>query len=215
MQAVLRSAHGKETCCHHVELFRNLKSPDAILTFNYDLVPERAMRALHSQTRFGEWLYGFGRSSEKVAPLYKLHGSVNWEPDFRRGRVWAREKSWADFDSQPGYRARGPAFPILLPYWDKKIEQEPWRTIWQLAGHQLEDTSSLVIWGYSLPLTDLKAQALLRICTAPGHSKLANVCVIDPSKETRNRWRALFLKQRFWQYENIVQFLGAPPDWWQ
>lgn len=214
IQALLRAAHGKDTCAHHVEMFRKLESTDAVLTFNYDLVPERALRELHSHTRFGEWLYGFGEKTENVPYLYKLHGSVNWEPDFRRGHVWATQTSWRDFDSQPGYRAHGPAFPILLPFWDKKIEKEPWRTIWQLAGLHLRNTSSLVIWGYSLPLTDLKAQALLRTCLSPKDSVLRNVSVVDPNKEIRLRWRSLFLKQRFWQYEKIEDFLRNPPDWW-
>lgn len=217
IQALLRTAHGKKTCSHHVQLFRNLKWLDAIVTFNYDLVPERALRALHSKTKFGEWLYGFGsrpRDSREVPDLYKLHGSVNWEPDFKRGYVWARQNSWKDFDSQPGYRAHGPAFPILLPHWDKKVEKKPWRTIWQLAAEHLRQTSSLIIWGYSLPLTDLKAQALVKICLTPADSILKNVCVIDPNRETRTRWRTLFLRQKFWQYEKIEDFLETPPDWW-
>ncbi len=217
IQALLRAAHGKATCFHHVDVFRGLRSTDAILTFNYDLVPERALRELHSRTKFGEWLYGFGsnpKNRDAVPDLYKLHGSVNWEPDSRRGHVWAKQKSWEDFDRQPGYLAKGPSFPILLPLWDKKVEKQPWRTIWQLAATHLRQTSSLVIWGYSLPLTDLKAQALFRICLCPEASILENVCVIDPSRDTRQRWRNLFVRQKFWQYERITDFLANPPDWW-
>ncbi|MEE8201009.1 MAG: hypothetical protein V3R29_07545, partial [Candidatus Acidoferrales bacterium] len=119
-----------------------------------------------------------------------------------------------DFDRQPGYLAHGPAVPILLPVWDKKVEKEPWRTIWQLAANCLRQAKSLIIWGYSLPLTDLKAQALFRVCLCAEDSVLENVCVIDPNGDTRARWRSSFLKQRFWPYEKIHDFLEKPPEWW-
>lgn len=119
------------------------------------------------------------------------------------------QKSWADFDKQPGYLAKGPDFPILLPYWDKKIEEAPWRDIWQKAASQLRKTTTLIIWGYSLPLTDLKARELLQLSLLSELSALKHVCVIDLSKDVRDRWRSTFLRQQFWQYETIEEFFEA------
>jgi len=45
LQAVLRDAHRKRECFNHRDLFRKLHSHDVILSFNYDLVAERALSA--------------------------------------------------------------------------------------------------------------------------------------------------------------------------
>jgi hypothetical protein len=63
----------------------------------------------------------------------------------------------------------------------------------------------VIIWGYSLPATDLKARELLRISLLRRDSNV-NVCVIDPSGESRDRWRGMFLRRRFWHCESIEQF---------
>jgi hypothetical protein len=220
IQALLRAAHEKMSCRHHEYLFRRLAARDAIVTFNYDLVAEGALKelfgGLRSQYPFGPWIYRFARSprhNQNVPTIFKLHGSVNWTPVARKRRQGVAfeviQKSWADFDRQPGYLAKGPDFPILLPYWDKKIEDAPWRDIWQKAAAHLRRTTTLIIWGYSLPLTDLKARELLRITLLSGQSALRHVCVIDPSKEVRERWRSTFLRQQFWQYESIEDFFQA------
>ena len=46
--ALLRKAHGTHTCKNHEHLLQGLGRSDAIITFNYDLVVERALRS-HAQ----------------------------------------------------------------------------------------------------------------------------------------------------------------------
>jgi hypothetical protein len=91
VQVLLKAAHAPNTmeeCQHHEDLFEPLGGGDAIITFNYDLVAESALRKKLSvaipgeRIKFPEWLYGFSDrpDSGKDCPrLYKLHGSVNWE----------------------------------------------------------------------------------------------------------------------------------------
>jgi hypothetical protein len=78
--AVLRAAHGKEHCEHHIAILAKMKSQDAVITFNYDLVVERALQKLQSKPSFGPWIYGFpaGSDHERLPIIYKLHGSMNW-----------------------------------------------------------------------------------------------------------------------------------------
>jgi hypothetical protein len=101
-----------------------------------------------------------------------------------------------------------------LPYWDKRIEKKPWKAIWLRAAQQLRRTRQLIVWGYSLPLTDLKARELLRLSFSPEVSVLTGVCVIDPNAEASQRWRRIFLNQRFWTYGSIQEFFKDPPDWY-
>ena len=217
IDALLRAAHGTQTCDYHARLLGNLRSSDAVLTFNYDLVAERGLKQLPSIPEFGRWVYGFDRRPEgdsRAPILYKLHGSVNWTLREGNHNFEVRQRSWEDFDEEPGYRAHssGPLFAIMLPYWDKKVEEQPWSRIWKQAATHLYKTSRLIVWGYSLPQTDLKALELLKLSL--GRGCLEDLCVIDPSAEVRTRWRAMFHKHKFWPYAKIEEFFEHPPPWW-
>jgi len=212
--ALLRAAHGTKASFSHEKAFRKLGGDDAIITFNYDLVPERALKLIHEgNVDFGPWVYSFGRrpsGSENVPILLKLHGSVNWIAEPAGSSFRIRQKTWNAFDSQPGYRAKGPIFPILLPEWDKKVGNPPWVDIWRRAAAHLRKTTTLIVWGYSLPLTDLKALELFKLTVGSGEPTLKKVAVIDPDKEVRDRWRSLFLRQQFWQYDRMKALLDDP-----
>ena len=210
IQGLLRAAHGAKTCRNHARLFRQLRGPHSILTFNYDLVAERAFRNIFEREKeFGVWLYGLGDNSHNLPTIHKLHGSINWEVG---DKIRPRQERWSDFAGSPG--ATG--FNILLPYWEKRIWESPWQEIWRRAAQRLRTTERLIVWGYSLPVTDLKARELLRIGLRPDSDRAAlkEVCIIDPNPETRRRWRQIFLKQMFWSYEGIDEFFHNPPPWY-
>lgn len=204
-QSVLRAAHRKRVCKHHVEVLRRLDHPDAIITFNYDLVVERALSELHgTTTQFGGWIYGFEslRVENGSCPLiHKLHGSSNWLRG-SDGQFEVNQDSWRTFNDHPGYQRSA---AIMLPFWDKKIEQPPWSYIWRKAARQLEDTKTLIVWGYSLPPTDLKARELFRL----GLQSVKRVVVIDPSNETVRRWRELCLTAEFSRFSDISALLAV------
>jgi len=216
INALLREAHGTELCDFHIQLLDKMRSSDAIITFNYDLVAERALKRLKSGSRFGDWIYGFQPKPnvvEEIPTIYKLHGSVNWIYQPQTEGFKARQESWADFETEPGYRAHSDfPFPIMLPFWDKKVEEKPWSEIWRQAARHLHKCSRLIVWGYSLPQTDLKALELIKLSLGTGC--LQDICVIDPAGDVRTRWRAMFPKQKFWPYERIEEFLLGPPSWW-
>lgn len=95
--------------------------------------------------------------------------------------------SWEQLMAAPGLRAGKAAyadtssFPILLPFWEKPVEQEPWIMLWRKAWKQLAKTDELIIWGYSLPPTDVKTRHLFSLATSrPNRSSPLRLCVIDP-----------------------------------
>jgi len=217
--ALLRKAHGTQTCENHKVLFGNLNAADAVVSFNYDLVVERALRA-HARARkiaFSPTMYalnGEDQPPKGLPKILKLHGSVNWDLDDKRLRV--RTGAWDDFDNAPGYRGYsgdGTKFPILLPFWDKQVTREPWLTPWQRAHQQLQETTYIIVWGFSLPTTDVKVRELFAISVTEGGAK-RRLCVIDPSQATRDRWRELLPNAQYWEYDNIKAFKSAPPAWW-
>jgi hypothetical protein len=221
VQVLLRNAHGQRTCLHHQALFQSLHSQDTIISFNYDLVPERAIKSIAESREipFGDWLYGFGSSKamHDLPLILKLHGSSNWMVSKSRhgSPISVRTKDWGDLDRSPGYRGHrglGTQFPIFLPFWDKRIEQEPWLTFWRTAFTRLASADALLVWGYSLPLTDLKARILFDVGVG---NTVVKLCVVDPAADSRRRWRELLPKADFIQYGRIEEFLNSPPTWWR
>lgn len=221
VQVVLRKAHGKRTCEHHKRLIQSLREPDTILSFNYDLVPERAMKPV-AETRnvdFERWLYGFisNRNGADLPLILKLHGSSNWKltKSGTTDNIEVLTQSWDQLDETPGYRGHlgeGSSFPIFLPFWDKRVERKPWLQIWRKAFERLGEVEALIVWGYSLPQTDIKAQHFFSLALG---AKAVKLCVIDPSAEARKRWRELMPKAHFFPYDSVEKFFRAAPAWWR
>jgi len=227
IRALLNEAHGTRACNRHWHLLQDLYARDAVVTFNYDFVAEKALaqfHARHNGEAFGDWFYGFSdrinEAPNDVPTLYKLHGSLNWElEEDSHGEVQTTRKkwpkAWSEFAKEleylpkesGGYHADGcQRPPILLPYWDKRVEKGVWLKIWKAAAQQLLRTHSLIVWGYSLPTTDLKARELLRLACLSSDAKLTKVAVIDTSRDTRDRWRSMFVKKQFWGFSDFEEF---------
>jgi len=105
-------------------------------------------RQASHRKRFGDWFYALseraGDAPNDVPTLYKLHGSLNWRPaEDERGETQTVKKdwpgTWTEYAKQLDYSAvcldgydeaddrRRP--PILLPYWDKRVETGVWLKI--------------------------------------------------------------------------------------
>jgi hypothetical protein len=231
IRALLSEAHGTRACDNHQFLFQELYHPDAALTFNYDFVAERALAdrfcggpLAGTTTPFGDWFYGLGERSQNaprdILTLYKLHGSLNWslEEDENGHTQNGRKQwpgTWAQFAPELVYRRierdeyrRDKHWrpPVLLPYWEKRVEAGLWLKLWKGAAEQLRQTDILIIWGYSLPTTDLKARELLTLALERREAKLAKVVVIDPSKEIQERWRRMFVRKIFFRFPSFHEF---------
>lgn len=231
IRALLNEAHGTRVCMRHCMLLQNLYfANDAVITFNYDFVVERVFADRHSvgpfkSRPFGEWFYGFSEPPSgppnEVPTLYKLHGSLNWElKEDEDGEVQNARKAWpatwGEFAQELEYLPtprEGAADntdencrpPVLLPYWDKRVEKGLWLKIWKAAAAQLVHTDSLIVWGYSLPATDLKVREMIKLALRRT-DKLSKVAVIDPSSETQDRWRSMFLDRQFWRFRDYEEF---------
>jgi hypothetical protein len=129
VQALLRKTHGMETCQNHRRILKALHGGDTVISFNYDLVAERAIRSIAEQrdVQFGPFLYGSGEEPPgfHLPTILKLHGSSNWRVKTagEEELIEVRTRRWADLDDKPGYRGHigdGTVFPIFLPFWEKE-----------------------------------------------------------------------------------------------
>lgn len=171
----------------------------SVITFNYDLLVERALRHRPMKRAFGTGFRYGGLPSPQVAlgqalpfskqlrhtreveilgavDLYKLHGSLNWSKDLFDVVIYQ--------DMRAAFRTASTA-AIVPPVPEKSIPE--WlRPMWAGAGTDLERSEVWVICGYSLPTYDTAARELLRRSVSPN---LERIIVLDPqSRELSARY---------------------------
>jgi len=205
------------SCKFHHKLVDNLMPGDRILSFNYDCLIDHTLRTFGS----GKWDaavgYGIAVASaarwdpaeaplpEDTIRLYKLHGSMH----FRRttGAVSLR--------SEPYERLKGKNLALIPPEWNKTLTEKPFGDIWRKASIALRNATTIVLIGYSFPITDMHAEALFRISV--GRRKLRNLIVVNPSVEARRRTREVLFRRleattRVLEFDSLKDF--AAHDAW-
>lgn len=148
---------------------------DVIVTFNYDLALECALR------KHGRWDishgYGFQILDEGTSQtlVLKLHGSTNWVHCFGLGGVLSKgdpsggrpvvmPQDWRFLGysgDDPGWRAGGVARRMILPAHNKFFDERFWNELWKQADRALGEASRVTIIGYSIPAADRRANDLL------------------------------------------------------
>lgn len=213
----------------HLSLINYLRRGDTIITFNYDTLIEETLARSKLNWRPGD---GYGTtasgitkgwakdvtlkngSSKSDVQLLKLHGSLNWTlyktKQIRlkpRPYVVRAQRGHAVFDS----------CAMLPPGWQKRIDVNPYRKLWRRARLRLEECTSLVIVGYSLPETDLLAKALFtEVCRLRAIRKrfLKHLYIADPNDAVRQRLQSIFMPAlgstgRVYRYSDIGNLAAA------
>ena len=146
----------------------SLKQPGkrfSVITFNYDLVLERAMLK-----ELGELDYKLGRiwGHKRFChgvPLLKLHGSLNWLWCPKCKEIFVDDKSVAHKYNRESClkKCGGLREPLIVPPNPQKGEYlKTIHTLWQKADTQLKKADRIVVVGYSLPDADTSAKQLLK-----------------------------------------------------
>ena len=144
--------------------------------------------------------------------VLKLHGSIGWywNPD-----RWCGDRLFLDcytflrdlgfpsdsepFGQDPDNLLEDPEVwlnrylsrPVMTyPTFLKTVATVEFSRLWYEADRALEDASRVEIYGYSLPPSDGAARALFNKLRFRMASKKVSVMVRDPSKSTRDTWRA-------------------------
>lgn len=193
----------------HGRILANVYRGDTLVTFNYDTVIEESIPKGHPWTpRDGyginasgirsTWVKGWlKRRGLRAAPksqvlLLKLHGSINWVL-YSTGQVRLKPRPYVvrAHNGEPTFDKAA----LLPPGWHKRVDKNPYRSIWQKARSALERCQTLAVIGYSLPETDLIAQALFAEASrmrARRKKYLKQLHVADVRDVTKNRLTELF-----------------------
>lgn len=173
----------------------------AVLTFNYDLIVETALKQEMNHYREQD-LYALPLTSrrdtagmvvadesadENRPTLYKLHGSTNWlysGTTYPYAPIVLRERS------------RDPHLyddlqPVVVPPTSSKSPfygNTALRAQWHNAFQQLKTADRLIIMGYSMPTTDLQICSLLGLAMKDS----TQIVVVDHSAQAAEHIQKLF-----------------------
>ncbi len=221
-------------CSHHAAVVEALAPTDAILSFNYDWVVDHTLKTVggdrwNPRTGYGVNVYirgskgkgtqywaADGKSGKKRYPrssitLLKMHGAMNWFPvpgDDENKRLELRQRWW--------HQKGDLQFEIAPPEWNKPIRSGIYKRIWRTARKRVKATKALIFIGYSLPETDLPAQALFMVDADHGAPALDLLVTVNPDPEARRRIRRTLLRRlghrtrvmSFAYFSDFARFLG-------
>jgi hypothetical protein len=191
--AVFRAAFEGLDCDWHGRIAQAVRSGDAIVSFNYDTLIDRALTKWARGIWDASCGYGFditegapawtapstpGPFPREYLRLLKPHGSLHWSNvDTDNETLQLRESA---------YGQRSVKTNVIPPTWDKAIlGQWPWKPIWQESSRYLQRVRCLIVIGYSVPPTDLMSQALIKSSLSSAELRL--LVVVNPDPEARGR----------------------------
>lgn len=203
----------------------HLGEDDSVMTFNYDLVVERALfqRGLwnpedgygFSFEKFPE--VGSGQDFVTKVPIFKLHGSLNWT-GYGFGQPKAEQVFFYD-DGSPifaGY-LKDDTPPLsrevyqgkhggiwMMPSFVKEFAVPEFLTVWDHAAKALRGAERIVIVGYSLPEADSAACVLL----GTNGPAARRVTLVNPSAgELREKYERITGNKSIETCRSIEEFL--------
>ena len=161
------------------------RTDNTIITFNYDLVVERALRKLNVLYSYG-WrnkraIYADDSVSPGGMPVLKLHGSVNWLAGAKQPTAYAEYED---------VRKAGGAPLLVPPSWAKDFAGVL-LDVWNEAVERLSTATRIVIIGFSMPSTDTHFKYLLSAGLRENVS-LREILFITPDKAVPARAVEMF-----------------------
>lgn len=154
-----------------------LQEDVALITTNYDLIPD-----IHMMARFGSFHYGLPankryrylglRHARFGPPLLKLHGSLSWLRCKSCKTIWLSPKY---IRHRTGLRCLKTScqgtYEILIvpPMWNKEAAARALALVWAEAYRQLSSAARVVVIGYSFPTLDRAALDLFRTALSKNH----------------------------------------------
>jgi NAD-dependent SIR2 family protein deacetylase len=197
---------------------------DAVITFNYDLVLDDALRRIGIEPEY-HIPPQFLSAKENTTPrgtfsVLKLHGSTNWGVCAKcndtvvvlPSKVTA---SPAEFRALRCWKCHAQKYhPLLIPpSWDKSEYGRIMQSVWKKAVEELISATRICIVGYSMPETDAFFKYLLTLALSENH-QLYKLIVVDLSEELEARYESLldelFRKRKFSFHRNgLENFLAS------
>lgn len=196
-----------------------LASEDTLITFNYDLIVETALynRGLWNPgDGYGIEFQRFPRVSESkqfrtLIPLYKLHGSLNWEHSALELRFFYDDGSpifpgyLEDERSPSSVRYQGKHDGNwMMPSFIKEFSAPGLLSVWTRAFEAVQRAEEVVVIGYSLPEADSAACLLLGTNGIAGK----RLTLVNPQADSlQARYRLVTGNDKIVSYAAVTEYL--------
>ena len=189
---------------------------DIIITPNYDMVIEEALKSLKSlkhpcKIDYGEVVEHISNQGDTNLPrlkLVKLHGSLNWLT-LENAKIW---QEWLPLDDDRLFNAddaknAGGKFiekygdlPLIPPTWQRHganggdSNDDLFDKLRVEALEQIQTAERIVIIGYSMPKTDLHIKYLMAHALIPPDYPAIEIWDIKPYAEMKDAIETMFGK---------------------
>ncbi|MDO8436790.1 MAG: hypothetical protein Q7S69_01290 [Nitrosomonadaceae bacterium] len=185
----------------------------SVITFNYDIAADVA---IYKAGLGPDYTFEHPPNSQKVVPLLKLHGSLNWATEKEGKRIRPLHLvNYFQHYSYTGHETRGTtsvpigtqlveyfskyekievdAEPVIVPpSWNKADYHKALSDVWAAAATHLSEAEHIFVIGYSMPETDSFFRHLYALGSV-GKSPLRTFYVYNPDTSglTTGRFQAL------------------------
>lgn len=179
-------------CEYHNLLAARLHSQDAVVSFNYDCIMDRALRSKAGSRWDPTVGYGFeiqvgafpwakrskGRNPKSTIQLLKMHGSVNWR------------RSGDTIELTPPQDPVSTEGVVIPPTWFKNLTLTPYGDVWKAARKAVRGARALLVIGYSVPETDLFSRSLIKVeaGSKEKREKLDLLVLVNPERRARHKF---------------------------
>jgi SIR2-like domain len=166
---------------------------DTIITFNYDLLIEQALRNLGIPFEYGfrnelpeydSSSFCSRESNSREIGLLKLHGSLNWAVRENAGDKMTVFGTYDDVRKES-------LNPMLLPPTWQKVFRPQLSEVWDMAVRELQDATRIIILGYSMPPTDLHFKYLLAAGLEANNS-IRQIWTVNVDRDLPSRFSNVF-----------------------
>lgn len=199
---------------------RRITPNDNLITFNYDLIIERA---LYDQgiwkpkdgygIEFKEFpLISDAHNSESKMRICKLHGSLNWEKNLRLRFFYDNQEpifpGYLREDSKHLKYQGGHSGLWMLPSFIKQFAIPELLRIWQHAFEAITQSQEVVVIGYSLPKEDSAA------CLLFGTTDIASkrLTIVDPNADALlKHYESITRNKGIEKFDSLADFLNDKP----
>ena len=214
-------------CDEHLKLANSLGQRDAVISFNYDLLMDNALRQSGKLTDSGYFLpfhkvlsdQGWESPQNKISEvsMLKLHGSLNWlHCSYCNSYLSTRSEkmgSWyylkpknCPICGQSNHYLERVIVPPLLA---KDYSMHPLKYLWNQAISRVSISREIVIIGYSFPPTDFGTEALLRVGLAGDLQKRVLFTIVNPDETVYTRFKETFNSSTVVWKKSLAEYLES------
>jgi hypothetical protein len=215
-------------CSKHLRLAELLREGDVVISYNYDILMDNALRyrgklsdsgyllPFQKVRNGGTWEKPDDQASEIT--LLKLHGSLNWMRctscdsnlmmRYEKPGYWETSipKTCPKCGESGHYLERILVPPLLTKdYSDPAINY-----LWREANRRLHTRiDEIVSIGYSLPATDFTSEILLRTGLEFNRQRQIPLTLVNPCEEVLRRYSRIFSRDRITWNKSLDEFLDG------